>query len=608
MCSTVYFYVVELIYMFKKYLLIRLWLFFILAGLLVQWLTLRVTNSSIYDNNNVLTQKGYSNFRSNSQDSYSYIIDLKVNASTNRTLQVYPNDCILSLEINNVDYIFDANTNTCDTWFGVTMKLNNYLKLWSNTLNFKIKQNGKGNTFVIKPSIHDFIRQISICSLLIGFFCVLLYLYKKHFTFSSPRASIVFFALIAAAYFLWSRYIYGIDYFQWTHDLIGHLDHLRVILRGDWLPRANLCRECYHPPLFYWAMAICHEIAHWFSWIDPMEFVRVVTYFLFHLGIVFAVRLLYHIFYKTNAFAFWLSLLLLLFRPTNFIYGGRVMNDVGFYATSFFFLYFAYQFYNNIYSKRYLVYALFAFWVGLLTKSNTIIWLPLIGLPFAIHYFSSTSIREHVSSLRKQYTVLGIWLLIIIWSLTLVNILKSNAGIVGNADRLTNELSVKHIPLQKTFLDFNYHKFIYNTSTYTFNDSGERGLFWNFLAKTMITWEMDVTQSKNTLLFPYIHFLFLFLAITAIYYFFKSRKEQLFFVMGFVIPLIAMMLFRVQYPFGSSMHYRYIFPHLLFFIYFLVQGLSYEKLRDLEIFSVIRFAVIVVFLLLSIVFSVPPYF
>ena len=119
---------------------------------------------------------------------------------------------------------------------------------------------------------------------------------------------------------------------------------------------------------------------------------------------------------------------------------------------------------------------------------------------------------------------------------------------------------------------------------------------------------MDVTQLKNVIIFPYVHFVFVVLSLCAIYYLVTSGKDQLFFVAGFVFPVVAMMLFRIKYPFGSSMHYRYIFPHLLFFIYFVALGLKNITLKNINLLQLFYIASILGFVLLSLVFSIPPYF
>gem|GEM_PF-5757791 len=119
---------------------------------------------------------------------------------------------------------------------------------------------------------------------------------------------------------------------------------------------------------------------------------------------------------------------------------------------------------------------------------------------------------------------------------------------------------------------------------------------------------MDVTQLKNVTVFPYLHFVFIILSLYATYYVLTSKKDQLFFVAGFAFPLIAMIIFRIKYPFGSSMHYRYIFPHLLFFIYFTVLGLRSISTKNINLLNVFYILCIVAFLILSLVFSIPPYF
>lgn len=593
---------------FKKYWLIIWWLLLVIAGLFTQWTTLRLTDSTIYDTKNNLTQHGYANFWSNGQETYRYALDLQLQWSTTRVFQLYPNDCIVSLSINNIPYKFPSSANLCDTWFGVTVYGANYLQKGYNNITVEIKQQWKGNSFVLKLFLQDYFRQLSIVLLLIGCALILLHFYLQLLKTVPKIHKLTILFAVLLTYVLGSWYIYGIDYFQRTHDLIGHLDHMRVVMRGDWLPRANLCWECYHPPLFYWITTLSHQLAGLFARLDPMEFVRIVTYSLFHVGIFFGVAFFLRVFYTSDKPLFRFSLFLFLLRPTNFIYGGRIMNDVWFYAFSFATIYYSYCLFQDPTNRKYLRSVLISFGLGLLTKSNSIIWLPLVLSPFIVHYISSTSLRHHRQDLKKQYMLLLPWILIIVLIVGSINLLKDNSGVVGNADRLTNELSVKHITRDRTFFHFDYTKFIHNTSTYTFNDSGERGLFRNFLAKTMITWEMDVTQLKNVTVFPYLHFVFIILSLYATYYVLTSKKDQLFFVAGFAFPLIAMIIFRIKYPFGSSMHYRYIFPHLLFFIYFTVLGLRSISTKNINLLNVFYILCIVAFLILSLVFSIPPYF
>gem|GEM_PF-4579794 len=54
--------------------------------------------------------------------------------------QLYPNDCIVSLSINNIPYKFPSSANLCDTWFGVTVYGANYLQKGYNNITVEIKQ------------------------------------------------------------------------------------------------------------------------------------------------------------------------------------------------------------------------------------------------------------------------------------------------------------------------------------------------------------------------------------------------------------------------------------------------------------------------------------
>ena len=141
----------------------------------------------------------------------------------------------------------------------------------------------------------------------------------------------------------------------------------------------------------------------------------------------------------------------------------------------------------------------------------------------------------------------------------------------------------------------------------------------------MITGEMGVARHKNLLFFSYFMICALIVIVHSIIRFITSKpyskEHDRYMFCGFIIPIIAMMCYRAIYPLAASMHYRYIYPHLIFFIRYSVTRLlpytskqkslyrsAHSQEKSLLWIDILIVTCLILFIICSIVFSLPPYF
>jgi hypothetical protein len=75
-----------------------------------------------------------------------------------------------------------------------------------------------------------------------------------------------------------------------------------------------------------------------------------------------------------------------------------------------------------------------------------------------------------------------------------------------------------------------------------------------------------------------------------------------------IVPIFAMMANRVVNQYGSAMHYRLILPHLIFVSLMICISLWYYKYKWRWILYWLSLWIIILFVLLSLYYSIPPYF
>lgn len=597
-------------YLLWKYKLYVLSILGIFLSLFLYGQSINITNTKIYDQYNNLRSSDFNDFFSKTKDLYVYKFDLNILFDDDRKLVIYPNDCIKKVEINWWEYYFDPKQDMCYSEEGITLDLSKYAHIWKNFINIYTQQWWHNRAMTIWTSWDDSMQFLFFTIVVILFRAIMAGIIRSS---SFPR-SYKFIFIILFGVILWFSYTYFINsgFTKRTNDVVWHIDYIRIVAYGDLLPSANRCWVCYHPPIYYRFSAIIYKISSILWMLNPYNIIRLFGIWFYSVTLWFGVKFL-DLAFKDKPISFWLSVLLLLFRPLNFFYWPRVINDNFFYLFSFIFLYLTLYSYKNGINTSIIVWTFVVMWLGLFTKSNFIIRLPLLFITI----YRNFSIRDSnnkrlfkkslISNIKNWYKYYIIYFIILSWYILFQAIFKSKE-LVWNISIFWLVWYIWDVDLFTTFTSFDYTNFIHNTKRWHNISTDESNYFWNYMLKTMLYHENSIYNNFKSIIWVRMNFVFLILIILTFIKLLTSSKDKLFYIVWFVVPIVSMMAYRWRYPYIWSMHTRYIRPYILFFLYFLCSDIDIDNLKKFKIITYVKLILVVIFIVLCVLFSLPPYY
>ena len=601
-----------------RYFLLRykLYIFSVLGILLCLFLygkSMEISNTRITDQYNNLWSTNFDTFYSNKKDAYIYNFDLWLAFSKDRRILINPNDCISKVLINGAEYQFNEKEDLCDVDNGVPIDLWAYSLIGKNYISVYMQQRWHGRNIVLSVDGRD-----NIQFLLFAIMTWLLWVMIMGMIFATniPKNYKIILSILFAIV-LWFSYTYFTQsfYTKWTHDVFWHMSYIKIVVSGDLLPSASTCWVCYHPPVYYFLSAIVYKISQLFYILNPYIVVRRFGIILYSIGLFFGVRFIYVAFQK-KPIAFWCSVLLLLFWPLNYYYGPRIINDNLFYMFSFIFLYLLilrYKKGSKIFedNKNIVIWTFVVLILWLFTKSNFIIRLPLLFITtyrsFSLWDGNKWLFKESlINNIKKWYIYYIYCLAILFWYIAFQAIFKSTE-IVWNISIFGLVGYIWDVDLFKTFTSFDYDSFISNTRWRWNQSLDESEYFWNYLFKSMLYSETWVYDDTKVFFAKRMNLVFLFFILTTFVKVFISDKKKLFYLIWFIIPIVAIIIYRINYPYIAAMNYRYIHPHILFFLYYMCSDINLNNLKNFKFVSYIEILLIVILIWIFIILSLPPY-
>ncbi len=199
------------------------------------------------------------------------------------------------------------------------------------------------------------------------------------------------------------------------------------------------------------------------------------------------------------------------------------------------------------------------------------------------------------------------FLLFVVLSLELAK-MKWVHTIIDNMDRINTGNSVAQYSLVTAFTTFSVDQYIHSKDMWTSKDNIETKSFRGFLSKSMILWEFVPIQTKNILIVEYLmmsSFALICIVLVSLVLF---RKKNIFLFVWRITPIVAMMANRAVNKYWSAMHYRLILPHIIFTSLVICTALWYYNHKYKWIFYRLSITCIILFVLLSFIYSIPPYF
>ena len=400
-----------------------------------------------------------------------------------------------------------------------------------------------------------------------------------------------------------------IPFEKYSYDVHGHVEYVGYILQYKEIPVASSGWMFYHPSLYYLVSACFLWISN-FSEVTSDEAVKLlqllIVYSYFSIASIdkfFKIIISKDIVTKPMVvYAYYLAFLLFLFWPSNMMVAIRVGNDIMFdllFAIGFYFTLCWYdgKKLSDLFFAAF--FAIFCVWA----KSNGYILFALLSILLFV-----TVIRDIRQLKIKKTTLSAIFTLFFVGILSVylsfgAKIRNSLAGsqksmIVENASSLNPALLVDaHFP---NFMPFNPLPFIEIPFTDSMDDSKGRQSFWYYLMKTSLFGEFHFDGMKLAVIAQSISLLLLLLVLSFFYgivrYFRVSAVLP--FILSIGLLTIAMIAFRVFYPYSCSNDFRYIYPAILPFV--LLSSLSLMRFKDNKLIHFIFMSFVTLSVLLQI--------
>ncbi len=163
-----------------------------------------------------------------------------------RTFRVIPDLCLEELIING-RAVGDPALHTCDIVQGTTLHLGPWLHAGTNTVAFRVQNDGGGAAFALRPSLSDPWILGLFTAAITGLLLCLLPIFRLHFSLG-----------IAVFIGIGLRLFYTVitPHAVRQHDWEGHWEYVQYILTHWSIPATAQGWEFYHPPLYYTVSAL----------------------------------------------------------------------------------------------------------------------------------------------------------------------------------------------------------------------------------------------------------------------------------------------------------------------------------------------------------------
>ena len=474
--------------------------------------------------------------------------------------QVYSRGCIKSITIDDSIVPF-TDRQRCSFAVGMRIDLAPFLSQGKHLLTIERDRPGK---LQIGPLLfnHDnwlLADWLSVC--LIGVACIFLILFFYRYT-----QEILSGYLLAAGLLIYIYQFSQASFMQYTMDMPGHLEYINFIANYWHWPVPYAGHEYYQPPLYYSIQALILLFVNWLGSFDTVSALRVFSLGCFMTFLVFATLILHRLI--RNRLAYYSALLLLVFYPSGILFAARIDSNLLFYSFCAGCLYFMLRWLEEK-KDRHIGLGLTFLGLGLATRSNMLILLPLIGLADMYHW--QRRVRPIVI-LQSRAILLGLIVLFLGMSANFgreIYYHTQNTDVpflVANSNKIDTKFSITNS--WDRFLLLDLQTYIARPFWNILTDKDGRQYFWNSLLKSSLFGEFDWNQGMIAKILSILLLgLIIYIGSSLIFCWqdFKRQREWWFFMAVLFVPIAALITFRLLYPFACSQDFRYIYPALIGF-------------------------------------------
>jgi hypothetical protein len=510
------------------------------------------------------------------------------NLFSSGSFHIIPDDCLRELYINNKKVDLSGIQGLCSWNHGFEINLKKYMREGENSFHLLLQDKFGKRGIDIRPLVDT---KMEFGFKLIASFWVLFFgfLLMRKLQFSTTL-SLLFGLGIAI------RLVYFIDT-PWnlrTHDVDGHIDYIVYIATNGWIPMADECYTCYHPPLYYMLSAGFYSIGLLVSKQVALAIVQLFSLMLssgFILFILLSLRTM-----RFSNIVLIMMTVFILFYPSLILHSVRIGNDVlqyTAYAGAFYFYLQWLKSGKGIWSSTFFVA------IAIFSKLNGLVIVAVLGMAYL---FYVTWLHQWRLKWRTLFTVAGVYMIIIAMTAGL-HVTRSDGGVVSNAESLNKDLFVDNS--LASYIYFDPKIMIKEAFTDPWLDGKGREYFWNYFWQSSLFGEFKHSNQLRGIATG-ISALFLMLLTASIAGFFMMRKYDVIdampFIMNAVFLVIAAIYLRISIPASCSNDFRYSFPLVLSIAYFLALFLTWTRRRELVVLEWGMYTIIIMFSLLSAAF------
>ncbi|HLD71428.1 MAG TPA: glycosyltransferase family 39 protein [Candidatus Peribacteraceae bacterium] len=411
--------------------------------------------------------------------------------------------------------------------------------------------------FHIQPSARDPLILLSWALLL--FSIVGLYGVLMRFL---PKWSMGMHGMFLGGILLRALYTLHTHFSERGPDWFGHLEYIRYVLTHGTMPPWDMGWEAYQPPLYYFGSALWVKIADLFLPLhEATSTLQILSFLLSILTLFFALQVGRQLFLRNRDLLLYGSIVT--FFPGFVFTASRINNDTLATLAMFSVLWLLLRFFENG-SRKYFLLACVVTALGILTKMNAALLIPLVGSVLLLQ--QKIHVREKI-----ELGLQGIVILIFLagWYV-LLRFFFEGTELVGNADYLHETIrlpnSFTHI------LAFRPWKILLDPMIQTLGMTMKANAFLEYYFRSALG-GYPMPYSSFSILVPIylLGFVMIPLGIGGVIKYTRDRST-LPILLTLIIFLSLHVVFRLSYPFTSSQDYRYTPLLLIPFAYYVIRG------------------------------------
>ena len=360
--------------------------------------------------------------------------------------------------------------------------------------------------------------------------------------------------LLSVAICFW--YIWITPYTVRGYDAPGHLSYVEIIAIGLRFPSPGDCWVCYHPPLYYLAVAPFFRVFLVTPHFSAPKELQILGGYLFAAALLYFFRLAEAV--VENRRDRILALLLIIFLPVTMLSSGRIGNDVLAYFLWMAAVYHAALWEDTLDAGR-LIRAFVFLSLGFVTKMSIAVPAAAVLATIVTTMLRRTAHRRTIVRQCALASVLPILSLIgyFYWSRSFIR-----QGITGNIQGMWWKYRV-HPTFEKA-MTFHLGRFLTGFA-YPKTDAGGREYFWVYWLKTGLigAWTFDQTGAATAtrgLSFFCLALIALAAATAILYRRHLLRTTPTVLLWITVLSPLASLKYWMDNAYSSSGDARYVYP------------------------------------------------